>query len=217
MAFRPNQATGWSPRVSPLHLPSGVKMSSLIFGALILVASTLVQAASLTAVKIQQYLRAAQTESPSYRDIPGTLTTSPAFTALWSQPDEIIHHARSLMLSPNLTTEDKLVLVFAVQNGRWQDLLALYEWAFDCYTRGLLPSRLVEALIFPSSDWNTRLQLRYQEPRVRNLRVRGQRSRLPQEEEWLAQYIVDVLSGKAVDGLNAARRDGQLRDWNRKD
>ena len=71
MAFRPNQATGWSPRVSPLYLPSGVKMSSLIFGTLILVASTLVQATSLTAVKIQQHLRAAQTESPSYRDIPG--------------------------------------------------------------------------------------------------------------------------------------------------
>ncbi len=192
-------------------------MSSLVFGALFLVASTLVQATALTELKIQQYLRAAQTESPSYGDVPGTLTTSPSFTALWSQPEKTIHHARSLMLSPNLTTEDKLVLVFALQNGRWQDLLALYEWAFDCYTRGLLPSRLVDALIFPSSDWNTRLQLRYKEPRVRNLLVRVQKSRLPEEEEWLEQYIVDVLSGKAADGLNAARRDGQLRDWNRKD
>jgi hypothetical protein len=115
------------------------------------------------------------------------------------------------------TTEDKLVLVFALQNGRWQDLLALHEWAFHCYARGLLPSRLVDALIFPSSDWNTRLQLRYKEPRVRNLLVRVQKSRLPEEEEWLEQYIVDVLSGKAAGGLNAARRDGQLRDWNRKD
>ena len=192
-------------------------MSSLVFGALLLVASTLVQATSLTELRIQQYLRAAQTESPSYRDIPGTLTTSPSFTALWSQPEKTIHHARALLLSPNLTTEDKLVLVFALQNGRWQDLLALYEWAFDCYTRGLLPSRLVDALIFPSSDWNTRLQLRYKEPRVRNLLVRVQKSRLPEEEEWLGRYIVDVLSGKAADGLNAARRDGQLRDWNRKD
>ena len=192
-------------------------MSSLVFGALLLVASTLVEATSLTELKIQQYLRAAQTESPSSRDIPGTLTTSPSFTVLWSQPEKIIHHARSLMLSANLKTDDKLVLVFALQNGRWQDLLELYEWAFDCYTRGLLPSRLVDALIFPSSDWNTRLQLRYKEPRVRNLLVRVQKSRLPEEEEWLEQYIVDVLSGKAADGLNAARRDGQLRDWNRKD
>ena len=57
-------------------------MSSLVFGALFLVASTLVEATSLTELKIQQYLRAAQTESPSYGDVPGTLTTSPAFTGV---------------------------------------------------------------------------------------------------------------------------------------
>lgn len=192
-------------------------MRALISLGLLCLASMFADASPLTASQIEQHLRAAQTESPSYKDIPGDLTRSPSFTTLWKQPEQVAKHARSLLLSPKLKADDKLILVWALQNVRWQELFGLYEWAFECYTKGQLPSELVDAFIFPSSDWNIRLALRYQDPAVRKLLLRIQDSKLPQEQEWLKKYIPDVLSGKAADGINVARRDGQLPDRNRKD
>lgn len=192
-------------------------MKTLLALIFLFSASAFAQAMHLSASQIEQHLRAAQIESPSYRDIPITLTESPAFTALWQRPGDTIRHARSLLLNPNLKANDKFVLTLALQNVRWPELLQLYEWAFDRYMKGQLPSDLIDALMFPSTDWNTRLQLRYKNPPVRKLLMRIQGAKLPLEEEWLKKYIPDILSGKAADGINVARRDGQLLDRSRKD
>ena len=179
--------------------------------------SVFAHAGTLSAPQIEERLRAAQAERPSYKEIPGELANSPSFTVLWQRSDQVARHARALLRSPKLTAEDKLVLAWALQNVRWPELFGLHEWAFDHYMRGQLSSDLVDALIFPSSDWNTRLQLRYMDPAVRKLLLRIQGSKLPMEQDWLKKYIPDILSGKAAEDINQARRDGQLLDRNRKD
>jgi hypothetical protein len=179
--------------------------------------SAIAQAQPLSAMQIQKNIRAAQVEAPSFKDIPSTLTNSPSFTKLWMHPDQMALRARPLLLNPKLSADDKLVLARALQNVRWETLFDLYGWAFERYTEGQLSSDIVDALIFPSSDWNTRLELRYQEPAVQKLLLRVQNSKLPQEQVWLKKYIPDILSGKAAEDINVARHDGQLLNRNRKD
>jgi hypothetical protein len=192
-------------------------MRKIILIILLFFTSTVVQAQPLSAAKIQKNIKVAQVEAPSFRDIPGTLTNSPAFTELWTQPDQMALHARPLLLSPKLSADDKLILVRVLQNVRWEPLVELYGWAFERYIKGQLSPDIVETLIFPSSDWNIRLEQRYQEPAVRKLLLRIQSSPLPQEQTWLKKYIPDILSGKAAEDINVARRDGQLLNSNRKD
>lgn len=174
-------------------------------------------ASPLTAAQIERHLFKARADSPSYKDIPGDLTRSLSFTALWQKPEQVIPHARSMLLSPKLTVDDKLILVLALQNARWQELFGLYEWAFDCYLNEKLSSKIVEKLIFPDWDWNTRLFLRYEDSDVQKLLIRIQESKFIREQQFLGKYIPDILSGKIADGIKQARRDGDLLDRNRKD
>jgi hypothetical protein len=194
-----------------------MRMREIMVAVLLLLNSAFVEATPLSIQQVEQCIRAAQTERPSFRDIPADLTNSPSFTALWKRPDEVSRHAKTLLTDPRLNADDKLVLVWALQNVRWPELFELYEWAFDSYTKGSLSPELVEELIFPGWDWNTRLQLRYKEPKVRDLLTRISKSALPQKQEWLRKYIPDILSGKVAEGIGKARRDGDFLDRNRKD
>ncbi len=184
---------------------------------LLFLMSATVQAQPLSATQIQKNIKAAQVEAPSFKDIPGALTNSPSFIKLWTHPEQMALHARSLLLNPKLSGDDKFVLVKALQNVRWETLFDLYSWAFESYTTERLSAEIVDALIFPSSDWNTRLELRHQEPAVQKLLLRMQGSKLPQEQVWLKKHIPYILSGKAAEDIHTARRDGQLLSRNRKD
>ena len=192
-------------------------MRHLILTILLVFTSTFAHASALTHAQVVQNLRAAIEENPSFNDIPADLTFSPSFTALWQKPEKLVVHARSLLLNPRLNADDKLVLVLALQNVRWPELFKLYEWAFDAYAKGQISAKIVDALIFPSNDWNTRLQLNYNDQSVQRLLVRIQASKLPQEQNWLKKYIPDILSGKAAAGINIAQQSGQLLQRNRTD
>ena len=194
-----------------------VNMRIAFFVIFLLLVPSAVQAQVLSVAQVQKMLRNARAEAPSYRDVPATLTYSPAFTSLWQQSDQVARHARSLLLNPIMNADDEAILVLALQNARWKELFGLYEWAFDCYTNGQLSAETVAALIFPSSDWNTRLEFRYKDPAVRKFLVRIQHSKLPQEQGWLSKYLLNILSGKAADEIRVAQNEGQLLDRNRKD
>jgi hypothetical protein len=192
-------------------------MREIVVAALLLLNATVAEAAPLSIRQVEQYISAAQNEAPSFKDVPADLANSPSFTILWKRSDEASRHARTLLSESKLKADDRVVLAWALQNLRWPELMELCEWGFDSYTKGNLSSELVEELIFPGWDWNTRLQSRYMDRKVRGLLTKISNSSLPRERVLLRRYIPDILPGKVAEEITRARRDGDLLGRNRKD
>jgi hypothetical protein len=129
-------------------------MREIVVAALLLLNATVADVAPLSTRQVEQYIRAAQNETPSFKDVPADLANSRSFIILWKRSDEASRHARPLLSESKLKADDKVVLAWALQNLRWPELIELYEWGFDSYTKGNLSSELVEELIFPGWDWN---------------------------------------------------------------
>lgn len=163
-------------------------------------------------VQLLKLLDAASKEASFFPAIPGTLTQSPSFTAIWRAAEQYLPQAKGILMDRDVPERKKLILAYAMQNAPLPQLLALQSEGLSLCESGLLTAGILKILVFPGYDWNTSLQEHYEDPAVRKLLVAMKSSAAFTEKPNVKEYIDAILSGSAARDIARARADGQLPD-----
>ena len=186
-------------------------------GLLIVILAAVTTAAETDTGKGQlvELLEAASKEASFFPEIPGTLTQSPSFTAIWKAAEQHLPQAKRLLIDRGVSERNKLILAYAMQNTPLPELLALQSEGLSAFESGLLSVDVLKTLLFPGYDWNTSLQEHYEDPAVRRLLLATKSTGAFSGKPNVKEYIDAILSGSAAKDIARARADGQLPDRGR--
>lgn len=146
----------------------------------------------------------------AFPEIPGQLTLSPAFTAVWKNAGAYRDVALPVLSGADIDERKKLILAYAIQALCLQDLLELDRQALMYWKRGAISTAVLDTLLFPVYDWNTIIQQNYRNPEVTALLRKIQQEQVYAQNAARASYVAEVISGQAAKDIERLRRDGQL-------
>lgn len=115
------------------------------------------------------------------------------FLIISKSPKEYLPIAKKLISDETLTEQQKLIIVYGMQELLWQDYLEFLSSATVDFNNKEVEESVIELIISPTHDWSTRIAAKYNDPTLKSLLE----SIKTLKDSKLNNEINRILSGQA--------------------
>lgn len=137
-----------------------------------------------------------------------TLLSNAEFRTLSEHADEYQSLAEQF-LSDKVPTAQKAMVVYAMENLSFDNYISFVREMLALTTKGRIDSGLLELVLMPGFEWNTKLEDNYKSQKVVQL-IRDLRASKVLTQDCF-NYLSEIESGEGAKEVQRMRSDGEIR------